>query len=50
MNAPAAVPGGYVEVSLSADDCVRLTSRLLSLCGVEPSTACYSSERPAGSR
>jgi len=44
VNAPVAVPGGFVEVSLSADDCVRLTRRLLKFCAVELSESWYEAE------
>ena len=41
MRSPAEVPGGFVEVSLSAQDCVALVRRLLSFCGVDTESAKY---------
>ena len=34
MRTPAQVPGGYVEVNLSADACLALAKRLCAFCGV----------------
>ena len=45
---PVAVPGGFVEVNLSAAYCVDLAQRLLVFCGVDPSTAGYESQTGAG--
>jgi len=46
-KSPVAVPGGFIEVSLSADDCVRLTRRLLKFCGVDLAEAWYEAEASA---
>ena len=41
MVAPIGVPGGYVDVHLSAKDTVRLASRLLRFCDVDLATVSY---------
>ena len=41
MRTPAQVPGGFVEVNLSAENCVGLAKRLVAYCGLDPSTVRY---------
>ena len=41
MRVPAQVPGGFVEVNLSAESCVGLATRLVEFCGLDPATVRY---------
>ena len=41
MHSAKAVPGGFVEVNLSADNTITLAERLLDFCGVDPGTVSY---------
>ena len=36
MRAPSQVPGGFVEVNLSAENCVAFAKRLVVYCGLDP--------------
>lgn len=38
MRVAAPVPGGFVEVNLSAEHCVGLAKRLMAYCGLDPAT------------
>lgn len=50
LRRPVPIVGGFVEVNLSASDCVRLAEGLLVFCGIEPSTAGYESRADAADR